>query len=201
MATLLNTDPMGLNELAKGYQTLYPIAARCGVFAKTDVQPLINEGAAKEDIAASIFQSVVNQTISGLACGRPIRGNVAFLGGPLHYLTELRQRFIETLKLQGEAIIHPENSHLFVALGSALMAEGREFQISDLPSMLENAGDGEHETRRYRGLCSKIRRNLTPCSKRHAQRNAERSELKARGRRMLFRPRRRQYDDQSGIDR
>ncbi len=178
MATLLNTDPMGLNELAKGYQTLYPIAARCGVFAKTDVQPLINEGAAKEDIAASIFQSVVNQTISGLACGRPIRGNVAFLGGPLHYLTELRQRFIETLKLQGEAIIHPENSHLFVALGSALMAEGREFQISDLPSMLENAGDGEHETRRLRPLF-KNQEEFDAFQQRHAQRNAERSELKA----------------------
>ena len=97
MASLLHTDTAGLNELAKGYKTIYPIASRCGVFAKTDVQPLINEGAAKEDIAASIFQAVVNQTISGLACGRPIRGNVAFLGGPLNYLSELRKRFIETL--------------------------------------------------------------------------------------------------------
>ena len=94
MASLLNTDTMGLNELAKNYETIYPIASRCGVFAKTDVQPLLNEGARKEDIAASIFQAVVNQTISGLACGRPIRGNVAFLGGPLNYLSELRKRFI-----------------------------------------------------------------------------------------------------------
>ena len=86
MASLLNTNTAGLNELAKGYQTIYPIASRCGVFAKTDVQPLLNEGAAKEDIAVSILQAVVNQTISGLACGRPIRGNVAFLGGPLTYL-------------------------------------------------------------------------------------------------------------------
>ncbi len=92
MASLLNTDTSGLNELAKGYKEIYPIASRCGVFAKTDIQPLINEGAAKEDRAASIFQAVVNQTISGLACGRPIRGNVAFLGGPLRYLSELRQR-------------------------------------------------------------------------------------------------------------
>lgn len=87
MATLLQTDAMGLNEYAKNYKSIYPIAARCGVFAKTDIQPLINEGATKEDLSASIFQAVVNQTISGLACGKPIRGNVAFLGGPLHFLS------------------------------------------------------------------------------------------------------------------
>ena len=120
MASLLHTDTAGLNELAKTYQTIYPIASRCGVFAKTDVQPLINEGAAKEDIAASIFQAVVNQTISGLACGRPIRGNVAFLGGPLNYLSELRTRFIETLDLKDEEIIVPEEAHLLVAKGAAL---------------------------------------------------------------------------------
>lgn len=120
MASLLNTDASGLNELAKKHTMMYPIASRCGVFAKTDVQPLINEGAAKEDIAASIFQAVVNQTISGLACGRPIRGNVAFLGGPLNYLSELRQRFIETLHLEGEQIIIPNEAHLLVAKGAAL---------------------------------------------------------------------------------
>jgi putative activator of (R)-2-hydroxyglutaryl-coA dehydratase len=119
MAALLETDAGGLNELAKRYTTLYPIAARCGVFAKTDIQPLINEGAAREDIAASIFQAVVNQTISGLACGKPIRGNVAFLGGPLHFLTELRKRFVETLKLTPEQTIVPENAQLFVAVGAA----------------------------------------------------------------------------------
>jgi len=119
MATLLQTDAAGLNELAKNYNTIYPIAARCGVFAKTDIQPLLNEGAAKEDIAASIFQSIVNQTISGLACGKPIRGNVAFLGGPLYYLSELRKRFIETLKLSDDQVIFPENSQLFVAIGAA----------------------------------------------------------------------------------
>ena len=95
MAALLDTDAGGLNELAADHETIYPIASRCGVFAKTDVQPLLNEGARKEDIAASIFQSVVTQTISGLACGRPIRGHVAFLGGPLQYLPELRKRFYE----------------------------------------------------------------------------------------------------------
>ena len=120
MATLLNTDTMGLNELAKTYKTIYPIASRCGVFAKTDIQPLLNEGAAKEDIAVSIFQAVVNQTISGLACGRPIKGKVAFLGGPLNYLSELRKRFIETLKLKEDEIIEPEEAHLLVAKGAAL---------------------------------------------------------------------------------
>ena len=123
MASLLNTDTAGLNELAKNYQTIYPIASRCGVFAKTDIQPLLNEGAAKEDIAVSIFQAVVNQTISGLACGRPIRGNVAFLGGPLNYLSELRKRFIETLHLTPEQTIVPEKAHLLVAKGACLDAK------------------------------------------------------------------------------
>ena len=107
MASLLQTDASGLNEYAKNYKALYTIAARCGVFAKTDIQPLINDGAAKEDLAASIFQAVVNQTISGLACGKPIRGHVAFLGGPLHFLSELREAFIRTLKLDDEHIIAP----------------------------------------------------------------------------------------------
>jgi len=120
MASLLNTDAEGLNNLAKNHQMIYPIASRCGVFAKTDVQPLINEGARKEDIAASIFQAVVNQTISGLACGRPIRGNIAFLGGPLNYLSELRERFAKTLKLIPEQTIVPEDGHLLVAKGAAL---------------------------------------------------------------------------------
>lgn len=123
MATLLKTDAAGLNEYAKDYQAIYPIAARCGVFAKTDIQPLINEGAAKSDLAASIFQAVVNQTISGLACGKPIRGNVAFLGGPLHFLTELKEAFVRTLGLEGDAIIAPENSHLFAASGAAMNSQ------------------------------------------------------------------------------
>ena len=105
MASLLQTDATGLNKYAKDYKAIYPIAARCGVFAKTDIQPLINEGATKEDLSASIFQAVVNQTISGLACGKPIRGNVAFLGGPLHFLPELRNAFIRTLNLSDEQIM------------------------------------------------------------------------------------------------
>ena len=123
MASLLQTDASGLNEYAKNYTSLYPIAARCGVFAKSDIQPLINEGATKEDLSASIFQAVVNQTISGLACGKPIRGHVAFLGGPLHFLSELREAFVRTLKLDEEHAIIPQNSHLFAAIGSALNAK------------------------------------------------------------------------------
>lgn len=126
MASLLKTDAMGLNELASKHSVIYPIAARCGVFAKTDIQPLLNEGAAQEDIAASVFQSVVTQTISGLACGRPIRGNIAFLGGPLYFLSELRKRFIETLNLTDEQVICPENSQLFVAKGAALTAQEQQ---------------------------------------------------------------------------
>ena len=120
MASLLKTDAAGLNDYAKDYKAIYPIAARCGVFAKSDIQPLINEGATKPDLSASIFQAVVNQTISGLACGKPIRGNIAFLGGPLHFLTELRNAFIRTLKLSDNQIISPENSHLFAAIGASM---------------------------------------------------------------------------------
>ena len=139
MASLLHTDTAGLNELAKNYTTIYPIASRCGVFAKTDVQPLINEGAAKEDIAVSILQAVVNQTISGLACGRPIRGNVAFLGGPLNYLSELRKRFIETLGLKPEEVIVPEDAHLLVAKGAALDSlEASPITVKELEEKIQN---------------------------------------------------------------
>ena len=122
MAALLQTDAEGLNEAAENYKEIYPIAARCGVFAKTDIQPLINEGASTADLAASIFQAVVNQTISGLACGKPIRGCVAFLGGPLHFMPELKKAFIRTLKLTPETTVDPENSHLFAAMGAALLS-------------------------------------------------------------------------------
>ena len=135
MASLLQTDASGLNEYAKNYHSLYTIAARCGVFAKSDIQPLINEGATKEDLSASIFQAVVNQTISGLACGKPIRGHVAFLGGPLHFLSELKAAFVRTLKLDDEHIIAPENSHLFAAIGSALSS--RQESAVSLSSMKE----------------------------------------------------------------
>ena len=137
MAALMQTDAAGLNEAAARYRQIYPIAARCGVFAKTDIQPLINEGATVADLAESIFQAVVNQTISGLACGKPIRGHVAFLGGPLHFLPELKKAFIRTLKLTDETAIDPENSHLFAAMGAALNPDGRRRQLSDLIAQID----------------------------------------------------------------
>ena len=142
---LLQTDAAGLNDLAKNYETIYPIASRCGVFAKTDIQPLINEGAAREDIAISIFQAVVNQTISGLACGKPIRGKVAFLGGPLYFLDQLRTRFIESLNLKDEDVIFPQNSQLFVAMGACLLAREdkiKQTSIDELVNILDSLKDG-----------------------------------------------------------
>ncbi|MDR1020825.1 MAG: acyl-CoA dehydratase activase [Synergistaceae bacterium] len=137
MASLLGTDASGLNDLAKGYKTIYPIASRCGVFAKTDIQPLLNDGASKQDIAASIFQAIVNQTISGLACGRRIAGNVAFLGGPLYFLPELRKRFAETLCLSPGQCVVPENPHLFVAIGAAIL--GKKGGPVDMAALHEKA--------------------------------------------------------------
>lgn len=149
MASLLQTDAIGLNEYAKNYQAIYPIAARCGVFAKSDIQPLINEGATKEDLAASIFQAVVNQTISGLACGKPIRGHVAFLGGPLHFLSELKNAFIRTLNLSGEYIVSPENSHLFAAIGSALTYHVERFtELDSLITLLSKTIKMDFEVER-----------------------------------------------------
>ena len=139
MAELLKVDAAGVNELAKNYQNLYPIASRCGVFAKTDVQPLLNEGVRKEDIAASIFQAVVNQTVAGLAAGRRITGNIAFLGGPLYFMSELRKRFIETLNIKPENVVFPEHPQLFVAMGAALDEENAtEFSASQIIHQLEN---------------------------------------------------------------
>ncbi|CRZ33746.1 putative CoA-substrate-specific enzyme activase [Herbinix hemicellulosilytica] len=153
MASLLKTDAAGLNEYAKDYKAIYQIAARCGVFAKSDVQPLINEGATKPDLAASIFQAVVNQTISGLACGKPIRGNIAFLGGPLHFLSELRNAFIRTLKLTDEQIISPENSHLFAAIGAAMNSkEEKTTKLSDLYTKLSEGIKMEFEVQRLEPL-------------------------------------------------
>lgn len=155
MASLLQTDATGLNEYAKNYQSIYPIAARCGVFAKTDIQPLINEGATKEDLAASIFQAVVNQTISGLACGKPIRGHVAFLGGPLHFLSELKAAFIRTLNLTDEYIIAPDNSHLFAAIGSAFAYdENISVDINELITLLKSKIKLDFEVERMEPLFS-----------------------------------------------
>ena len=188
MAALLETDAAGLNILAKNAETIYPIAARCGVFAKTDVQPLINEGARREDIAASIYQAVVNQTISGLACGKPIRGHVAFLGGPLHFMDQLRERFIVTLKLKDDEIIVPENSQLFVAAGSAFSAdrtyhcseEGKESPfptIAEFRERLKNLVDAElSEVQRLDPLFNNAT-ELEEFRKRHAMEKAARGDL------------------------
>ena len=169
MASLIQTDAAGLNEYAKSYKAIYPIAARCGVFAKTDIQPLINEGATREDLAASIFQAVVNQTISGLACGKPIRGHVAFLGGPLHFLDRLKASFIRTLKLDDEHVIAPDNSHLFAAIGSAMNCKKEsytelqaildklnsdivmEFEVARMEPLFKNEEEYEIFTKRHGG--------------------------------------------------
>ena len=153
MAALLQTDASGLDREAAHYQQIYPIAARCGVFAKTDIQPLINEGATKADLAASIFQAVVNQTISGLACGKPIRGHVAFLGGPLHFLPQLKAAFIRTLKLTDETTIDPENSHLFAAMGAAIDETKADAQpLSALIRRLQSGVQMDFELKRLPAL-------------------------------------------------
>ena len=146
MAILLNTDAQGLNILARDAENIYPIASRCGVFAKTDIQKLINEGAKKSDIAVSIFQAVVDQTISGLACGKPIRGKVTFLGGPLHFLDSLRERFIKTLNLKEGEYFAPENSEIYVALGAAILSENNEIISSkELIKKLNSISEKEIE--------------------------------------------------------
>ncbi len=177
MASLLQTDASGLNEYAKNYKSLYSIAARCGVFAKTDIQPLINEGATKEDLSASIFQAVVNQTISGLACGKPIRGHVAFLGGPLHFLSELKVAFIRTLKLDDEHIIDTENSHLFAAIGSALNAKDEvSFTMEEMVGKLSSDIKMEFEVERMEPLFSDRAAYDTFCE-RHAKHRVGTAEL------------------------
>ena len=167
MASLLQTDASGLNELAKNHRTVYPIAARCGVFAKSDIQPLINEGAAREDLAASVFHAVTTQTISGLAQGKPIRGNVAFLGGPLHFLSELRQSFIKTLNLQDENAIIPSDSHLFAALGAAHTAKSNGFTFEKILHNLKNNKKVVHEIARLDSLF-KNEKELDNFLKRHS---------------------------------
>ncbi len=139
MASLLNTDAKGLNELAKEGTQIYTIASRCGVFAKTDVQALLNDGVSKADIALSIFQAVVNQTIGNLAQGRPLEGNIVFLGGPLYFLDQLKIRFIDTLKLTDEHTINVNDGCYFVAMGAALADEATEFTYEKLMYLLTNS--------------------------------------------------------------
>ena len=151
MATLLSVDPDTLDRLSLDAQRLYPIASRCGVFAKTDIQPLLNQGARHEDIAASIYQAVVNQTIAGLACGRKISGRVLFLGGPLYYCHGLRRRFVETLGLSEEDAVFPDYALFAVALGTAIYAEksGRRY---DMATLKENVKKSLHKKENARAL-------------------------------------------------
>ncbi len=178
MASLIQTDASGLNEYAKNYKSLYTIAARCGVFAKTDIQPLINDGATKEDLSASIFQAVVNQTISGLACGKPIRGHVAFLGGPLHFLSELKAAFIRTLKLDEEHIIDTDNSHLFAAIGSALNAKMEvSFTMEEMVNKLSSNIKMEFEVERMEPLFAS-EKEYAAFKERHSKHHVTTGDLK-----------------------
>ena len=178
MAILLNTDGDGLNEAAKDYDTIYPIAARCGVFAKTDIQPLINEGASLSNLAVSIFQAVVNQTISGLACGHKIEGHVAYLGGPLSYLSELRKRFTETLGLSDDQVIYPENAKYFVAIGAALLAEDKdEITIGELAESLRNIDSSKNRASKRTEPLFKDEEELEAFRERHARARISRKNL------------------------
>ncbi len=179
MASLLQTDAAGLNSYAANYQSLYTIAARCGVFAKTDIQPLINDGATREDLAASIFQAVVNQTISGLACGKPIKGHVAFLGGPLYFLPELKKAFIRTLKLDEEHVVNAPNPHLYAAFGSALNAkEECALELSALTEKLAGKIRMDFEVERMEPLF-KDQADFDAFKNRHAAHEVKKGDLSA----------------------
>ena len=177
MASLLQTDAAGLNAEAEHYKEIYPIAARCGVFAKTDIQPLINEGATRADLAASIFQAVVNQTISGLACGKPIKGCVAFLGGPLHFLPELKKAFVRTLKLTPETTVDPENSHLFASMGAALESgDAAAVSMDSLIDRLEKGVKMAFELKRLEPLFASKEEHRVFCE-RHSRAVVRRESL------------------------
>ena len=174
MAQLLHTDAAGLDDLASRYTTLYPIASRCGVFAKSDLQPLINQGAASEDLAASVLQAVVTQTIAGLACGRPIRGHVMFLGGPLHFLPQLRAAFERTLAEQVDSFTCPDNAQLYVAIGAALLSSGEPTPISELSTRLATRKALSLGTSRMRPLFQDTA-ELEAFRERHARAHIERA--------------------------
>ena len=177
MAGLLKTDASGLNELASRHNNIYPIAARCGVFAKSDVQPLLNEGAAREDVAVSILQAVVTQTISGLSQGRPIGGNVVFLGGPLYFLSELRKRFEETLKGKAKSFNIPDNAQIFVALGAAMTKQkASAVKLSSIIDKLSENNEVQTEITRMRALFENDK-EYKEFEVRHSKERAQRGEL------------------------
>ena len=179
MACLLNTDAVGLNELAKQHTHIYPIASRCGVFAKTDVQALMNDGVSPQNIAASVLQAVVNQTISSLAQGRPMQGVVAMLGGPLHFFAELRRHFAETLHLSADKILHPDNAQYYVALGAALLAAEPSRSWSRLSVYAHNLEQGTHNDQEQR--LPPLFADARECEeflRRHAEHRVPRASLK-----------------------
>ncbi len=179
MSVLLNTDATGLNNYAKNYKIIYPIAARCGVFAKTDIQPLINEGASKNDLSVSIFQAVVNQTISGLACGRTIKGKIAFLGGPLTFLSELRNRFIETLNIKDEDVIIPEDSQYFVAIGAGMVSEKYEkHSLVDIKNKLKTTDSVMLSESKHIEPLFKDKVEYNQFKERHAKNKIKRKDIK-----------------------
>ena len=178
MAVLLNTNTEGLNDLAKEGNQIYPIASRCGVFAKTDVQPLLNEGAKKEDIALSIMQAVVNQTISGLACGKPIKGNVIFLGGPLNYLSTLKERFINTLNLKDNEVITPSDARLFVCIGAVLDKVKREYlSIEELKEILKKLDKFKESESGSLDALFKTKKDYENFCNRHKKNSVKRASL------------------------
>lgn len=181
MAVLMKTDAAGLNELSRKHKTIYPIASRCGVFAKSDIQPLLNDGARQEDIAVSIFQAVVNQTISGLAQGRPIKGNVAFLGGPLYFLSELRERFKETLNLTENNFVCPDDANYYVAIGAALMSiENKKISFNDFYDSIKTKIENSNFTYRKIDLnpLFKNKDEYNEFIERHNKHKAKRKNIK-----------------------
>ncbi len=178
MASLLSTDAPGLNALAEKGKQIYTIASRCGVFAKTDIQALMNDGAKKADIALSIFQAVVNQTIGNLAQGRPIKGNVAFLGGPLHFLPELKKRFVETLGLSQEEVVETPDGNFFVATGAALSDEAKDFSICQLEDSIRKSQEAARsETRKADFILFKDAADLKTFRARHDKNKVRRGDL------------------------
>ena len=180
MASLLSTDAKGLDDLAAKGKQIYTIASRCGVFAKTDIQALMNDGAEKADIALSIFQAVVNQTIGNLAQGRPISGHVAFLGGPLHFLPELRKRFIETLKLDDEHVVNVDYGNYFVAMGAALSDETEVIDVKRLEDSIAKAKEAAaRETRKADFTLFESRADYEAFKARHDKDKVKRGDLKS----------------------
>lgn len=178
MASLLSTDALGLNALAEKGKQIYTIASRCGVFAKTDIQALMNDGAKKADIALSIFQAVVNQTIGNLAQGRPIAGNVAFLGGPFHFLPELKKRFVETLGLSQDEVVDTPNGNFFVATGAALSEEAKEISVATLEESIKKSEEAARsETRKADFILFKDDADYKAFKARHDKDKVKRGDL------------------------